>query len=195
MTGRRLALVIANGDYDHPSLQRLRSPAADAASLVAVLAEPTIADFEVTVVSDAAAHEILGAIEDRLTEVRPDDLVLLHFSGHGLKDESGALYLAARNTRPDRLGSTAVPAEFVQRAMNACRARRLVLLLDCCYGGAFGRGVRVRSSGSAKTLMESFGAERVVVYHRGEFVVGHAAGRWERHWTATCSPPRCSPML
>lgn len=160
MTGRRLALVIANGEYEHQSLQRLRSAPADAAALVDVLADPAIADFEVEVLTDATAHEVLAAIEDRLSDVRPDDLVLLHFSGHGLKDESGALYLAARNTRPDRLGSTAVPADFVQRSMNSCRARRLVLLLDCCYGGAFGRGVRVRASGSAN-VMDAFPAERI----------------------------------
>lgn len=160
MSGRRLALVIANGEYDHDGLERLTSTTADAAALVEVLGDPAIAGFEVEVLRDAAAHEVLGAIEDRLSDAHPDDLVVLHFSGHGLKDEAGALFLAARNTRPDRLGSTAVAADFVQRAMNTCRARRLVLLLDCCYGGAFGRGVRVRASGSANVL-DAFPAERI----------------------------------
>lgn len=160
MSGRRLALVIANGEYDYDGLERLASTTADAAALVEVLGDPAIAGFEVDVLRDAAAHEVLGAIEDRLSDARPDDLVVLHFSGHGLKDEAGGLFLAARNTRPDRLGSTAVAADFVQRAMNACRARRLVLLLDCCYGGAFGRGVRVRASGSANVL-DAFPAERI----------------------------------
>ena len=55
----------------------------------------------------------------------------------GLKSESGELFFAATNTRPNRLGSTAVSADFVQRCMRASRSRSVVLLLDCCYGGAF----------------------------------------------------------
>ena len=66
---------------------------------------------------------------------------LLHFSCHGLKSESGELFFAAANTRPNRLGSTAVSADFVQRCMRASRSRSVVLLLDCCYGGAFAQGV------------------------------------------------------
>ena len=31
---------------------------------------------------------------------KPEDLIVLHFSCHGLKDDSGELYLAATNTQP-----------------------------------------------------------------------------------------------
>ena len=75
-----------------------------------------------------------------LTERQPADLVLLHFSCHGLKDDAGELYLAATNTVPNRLASTAVDSVLVNRLMRRSRARRVVLLLDCCYGGAFERG-------------------------------------------------------
>jgi hypothetical protein len=36
--------------------------------------------------------------------------------------------------------------------MRASRSRSIVLLLDCCYGGAFGQGVAVRASGEANVL-------------------------------------------
>jgi hypothetical protein len=35
------------------------------------------------------------------------------------------------------LRSTAVPAAFVREEMNACRSQRQVIILDCCYSGAF----------------------------------------------------------
>ena len=82
----------------------------------------------------------------------PDDLLLLHFSGHGLKSESGELFFAAANTKPNRLGSTAVAADFVQRCMRDSRSRSVVLLLDCCYGGAFAQGVKVRAAGDVNVL-------------------------------------------
>ena len=77
---------------------------------------------------------------------------MLHFSGHGLKSDSGELFFAASNTRPSRLGSTAVSADFVQRCMRDARSRSVVLLLDCCYGGAFAQGVTVRAGGDVNVL-------------------------------------------
>ena len=94
-------------------------------------------------------------------------MLLLHFSCHGLKSESGELFFAARNTRPNRLGSTAVSADFVQRCMRASRSRSIVLLLDCCYGGAFAEGVAVRAAGDVNVL-DSFPARGWAVVAAGQ---------------------------
>ena len=48
---------------------------------------------------------------------RPDDLLVLHFSGHGVKDDSGELYFATTDTQHRRLGSTTLSAGFVNRQM------------------------------------------------------------------------------
>lgn len=160
MDGRRRALLIASDEYDNPGLSRLRAPAADAQALANVLGDKDVGDFHVEVVHNEPAHVVEGRIEDLFAESQSDDLVLLHFSGHGLKSDTGELFFAVRNTRPDRLGSTAVSADFVQRCMRASRARSIVLFLDCCYGGAFGEGVAVRGAGSANVL-ESFPAGKL----------------------------------
>ncbi|WIX88500.1 caspase family protein [Amycolatopsis sp. DG1A-15b] len=164
MAGRRRALIVANGEYDNAGLQRLGSPAADADALAGVLADRAISDFDVSVVRNETAHVVQAEIEDLCLEGRPDDVLLLHFSCHGLKDDAGGLYFAARNTRPDRLRSTAVSAEFVQQCIRQSRSRSIVLLLDCCYGGAYGQGVAVRASGDANVL-DSFrgGRGRAVI--------------------------------
>lgn len=164
MAGRRRALIVANGEYDNAGLQRLGSPAADADALAGVLSDRAISDFEVRVVRNETAHVVQAEVEDLCAEGRPDDVLLLHFSCHGLKDDSGQLFFAARNTRPDRLRSTAVPAHFVQQCLRQSRSRSVVLLLDCCYGGAFGQGVAVRASGDANVL-DSFrgGRGRAVI--------------------------------
>jgi Caspase domain len=152
VAGDRRALIVAVDDYIHETLRRLRAPSADARALARVLGDPAIGGFDVEVVLNESSHDIELRVEDLFAEGRPDDLLLVHFSCHGLKSESGELFFAATDTRPDRLGSTAVAAAFLQRCMTACRARNVVLLLDCCYGGAFGRGVAVRSAGSAHVL-------------------------------------------
>jgi hypothetical protein len=158
--GQRKALIVASDEYEHEGLRRLLSPAADADALAGVLGDPRIGGFDVQVVRNEPAHIIQARIEDLFSDRRPDDLLLLHFSCHGLKSESGELFFAAANTRPGRLGSTAVPAEFVQRCMRASRSRSIVVLLDCCYGGAFGEGVTVRAAGEVNVL-DSLPGERL----------------------------------
>lgn len=160
MDGRRSALIIASDDYENAGLRRLRGPAADARALADVLGDKEIGGFAVKIVHNEPAYVVEGEIEDLFAESQTDDVVLLHFSGHGIKSDSGELFFATTNTRPDRLASTAVPADFVQRCMRTARARSIVLFLDCCYGGAFGEGVAVRAAGSANVL-ESFPSGRL----------------------------------
>ena len=143
----REALVVAVDQYADEGLGRLRAPADDAAALGEVLGDPRIGDFAVRVLRNESAQTIRVAVEDFFADRRPDDLLLLHFSCHGLKNAAGELYLAASDSRPDRLASTAVPADFVNRQMADSRAQRIALFLDCCYGGAFPRGMVVRAAG------------------------------------------------
>ena len=152
MSGHRKALIVANDEYEQEALRDLLAPAADAEALGRVLGDAQIGDFAVQVVRNEPSHLIQAQIEELFSESRSDDVLLLHFSGHGLKSESGELFFAAPNTRPNRLGSTAVSADFVQRCMRTSRSRSVVLLLDCCYGGAFGQGSTVRAAGDVNVL-------------------------------------------
>jgi hypothetical protein len=152
----RSALIVASDDYTDPGLRRLRAPAADAQALAAVLRDPGIGGFEVRTLLNEPAHEVNLAVEEFFADRRPDDLLLVHFSCHGVKDESGDLYFAASNTLLRRLGATAVAAEFVNRRMSRSRSRRVVLLLDCCYAGAFERGMTARV-GAGIGIEEQFG--------------------------------------
>jgi hypothetical protein len=153
MSGQRKALIIANDEYTHEALKNLRAPRTDAKALGSVLGDPQIGGFDtVQVVSNQPAHVMQAHIDDLFSDSRPDDLLLLYFSGHGLKDDSGELFFAGSETRPDRLASSAVAAHFTQGRMRVSRSRSVVLLLDCCYSGAFGQGVSIRAGEDARVL-------------------------------------------
>jgi ABC-type amino acid transport substrate-binding protein len=154
--GTRSALIVASDDYTDPGLRRLRAPASDAQALAGVLRDPGIGGFEVRTLLNEPAYAISEAVEEFFDDRSRDDLLLLHFSCHGVKDEGGELYFAAANTKLRRLGATAVAAEFVNRRMNRSRSRRVVLLLDCCYAGAFERGMTARA-GTGVAIEEQFG--------------------------------------
>jgi hypothetical protein len=153
---RRAALIVASYEYQEPGLRRLRAPAQDAEALARVLEDPDIGGFDVRTILNQPAHVVSEAVEEFFADRVADDLLLLHFSCHGVKDEGGELYFAAPNTKLRRLGATAVAADFVNRRMNRSRSRRVVLLLDCCYAGAFERGMVARA-GSGMDIEQQFG--------------------------------------
>ena len=170
MGGSRVALVVANDQYADPGLRSLAAPAQDAAALAEVLTDPSIGGFEVRVLHNESAQEIRLAVEDFFADRVPEDLLLLHFSCHGLKNAAGELFLAVADTRPTRLASTAVAADFVNRQMADSRAQRIALFLDCCYGGAFPRGMVVRASGEAQ-VRDAFAGQEQVGGGRGRVIV------------------------
>jgi hypothetical protein len=161
--GRRLALIVASDEFGDPGLRRLRAPAVDAEALARVLGDEAIGGFDVRTMLNESTAVVNEAVEEFFADRHPDDLLLLHFSGHGVKDDNGELYLATPSTKLNRLGATAVSAEFVNRRMGRSRCRRIVLLLDCCYAGAFARGALPRA-GTDVHVEEQFGGRgRVVI--------------------------------
>ena len=65
----------------------------------------------------------------------PEDLLICYFSGHGVL-ESGSLFLLWDGTDINRPISTAIPVSDVLQALQYCKARGKLLILDCCSAGA-----------------------------------------------------------
>ncbi|MBZ5555100.1 MAG: tetratricopeptide repeat protein [Acidobacteriia bacterium] len=152
MSGVKSALIIANSQYEHTGLRQLTAPTQDAQALADVLADPTIGGFEVRTLVNQRCAEVMHEIEKFYRSRTRDDLLPLYFSGHGLKDEDGKLYLAALNTDPQWLRSTAIPDHFVNEVMAGSRSKRQVLLLDCCYSGAFAKALLAK--GEANVVLK-----------------------------------------
>ncbi|RCJ41645.1 hypothetical protein A6769_01675 [Nostoc punctiforme NIES-2108] len=124
--------------------------------------------FQEIYIEDVMSIDILQeAIETLFSDRSKDDLVVLYFSGHGIKDENGKLHLATRFTRKNPQGrlikSTAVPASFVQDIMSESRSKRQVIILDCCFSGAFPEGWSAKDDGSVNIQVEMGGEGRVVL--------------------------------
>jgi len=145
MGERRKALILANYEYEDPSIRQLIAPSRDAEALARVLEDSAVGGFEVQKLINEPSYRVMQAIESFFADSKHDDLLLLYFSGHGMKDEEGRLYFVTKNTRRKLLRSSAVSAKFVNDIMHSSRSRKQVLLLDCCYSGAFARGLLAKS--------------------------------------------------
>jgi hypothetical protein len=163
MESRRSALIVASDRYQDAGLRKLRAPTRDAEALARVLGEPAIGNFDVKVVANAQEHVLRREIATFFADRGRDDLLLVHFSCHGVKDDSGQLYFATTDTELRNLDATAVPAEFVNRHMTRSRSRRVVLLLDCCYSGAFARGMVHRAAAGVDLRDRFEGRGRIVL--------------------------------
>ena len=162
MEPTRSALVVASFDYHDSGLRQLRAPSRDAEALTRVLGDAEIGGFDVDVSVNEPQHVVRRKISMFFAERGLDDLLLLHFSCHGLKDDDGTLYFATTDTDIHHLDATAVPSDFVSRLMGRSRSRRIALFLDCCYSGAFSRGAHARA-GDKVDVGDRFGGRGQVV--------------------------------
>ena len=144
--GRRRALLVATATFGDPGLAALRAPTGDVASLAAVLGDEAIGSFEVRELIDQPTEELRREIETFFGEGRPQDLLLLYVSGHGVLSQSRRFYFATASTSLQLLRSTAIEDSFVNDVMQGSRARSIVLVLDCCHSGAFGKGLTPKSA-------------------------------------------------
>ena len=70
-----------------------------------------------------------------LMQAAKDDTVFVFFSGHGFVDEEGQSYLAPRDCNRKALALSALPVSTVSNWLKRCKARRKLLVLDCCHAG------------------------------------------------------------
>ena len=151
MSGK-YALIIGNTEYIDPGLAQLSAPGKDAEDFARVLKDQDIGAFDhVKILLNQLSSTINESIDEFFDERKPDDLLVLYFSGHGVRDELGALYLAVKNSIRSRLRSTAIKSDYIREVMDQSRSRRQVLILDCCNSGAFNQGTKAATGVSIGT--------------------------------------------
>jgi uncharacterized caspase-like protein len=161
MSGK-FALIIGNTEYTDTGLAQLTAPGRDVEDFVRVIKDQDICAFDdVKVLLNQPEHIVRRGIDVFFDQKKPDDLLVLYFSGHGIRDEVGRLYLAVKNTIRSRLRSTAIKSEYIREAMDQSRSKRQVLILDCCNSGAFAQGTKAAtgvSFGTATAFEVGYGS-------------------------------------
>jgi Caspase domain len=165
----KVALLIGISDYE-AGLDRLPASVKDMQAIAKVLQHPEMGGFaqrDIQKLENPDPQKMQEAIETLFSDRQKDDLVVLYFSGHGIKDESGNLYLATCLTRKNPQGqiikSTSVPASFIHNITNDSRCKRQVIILDCCFSGAFAQGWSAKDDGSVDIQTQLGGEGRVVL--------------------------------
>ncbi|MEU5304559.1 AAA domain-containing protein [Streptomyces noursei] len=138
----RYALLVGVSTYASEAYADLPAVRADLHYMRAVLENTEIGMYnECALAAEPTRAEMLHTVETFLEARQPSETALLYFSGHGeYCEQDGQLYFLTRDSDPADLPGTAVPAEFLERMLQSCRAASKLVLLDCCSSGSVVQG-------------------------------------------------------
>jgi WD40 repeat protein len=146
---RHIAITIGINQYDH-GIAPLQTAVQDAQTLAAQLKDDH--HYQVTELVDEAAT--LAGLSTLFCETLPQlvtdqDCLLIYFAGHGIakepnrengqtnsQTEGPVGYLIPQDARPEDEG-TFLPMQEMYRALEQLPCRHFLLILDCCFAGAF----------------------------------------------------------
>ncbi|NEO53742.1 MAG: hypothetical protein F6K54_12010 [Okeania sp. SIO3B5] len=137
----KVALLIGVSEYDSDeSLSPLPAAEKDVEAMEQVLLNPQLGEFEQSHVKKLINPDVTlmtQTTEEIFSGRGRNDFILFYFSGHGLIDDGGSLYFATTKTSKKLLRSTAVNSNTVSQIMKDSHSQQQVIILDCCYSGAY----------------------------------------------------------
>lgn len=133
-----LACLVAIDRYAN-GVPKLRTPVGDAEALGEVLREAH--GFEVKVISNeqATLNGLRGLLTDLTRRVDRNGRVFFYFAGHGiaLPSEDGPKgFILPQDAQRDSSGNY-LPMDELDRSLSALPCRHMLVILDCCFAGAF----------------------------------------------------------
>lgn len=137
-SGKAWAVLVGVNTYVDPYIASLKTAVSDVNALHQVLASEYQA---VRLLTDETPEQlptranILAELSAVAQAAEAGDLLLFHFSGHGIA-EDGESYLLPRDAKVAALRYTAVAIADVHNIIEKSAARAKVIVLDACHAGA-----------------------------------------------------------
>ena len=143
MTGRMNLIVIGNGEYENPRWPTLTHVQPHNGRLAEYVQQNWPSSYIITEGADQAwsAADLRTRLPSWMAQSGKEDDVLLLWSGHGL-EKNGHRLITYDSPDPDQAPITsenAIATRELADYLMACRARRIVLLLNTCWSGDGGQ--------------------------------------------------------
>ena len=167
-------LFIGIDRYASPGIDWLSCSGRDAMALHALFSDTLGGDTTLLMDADAT----VGAIREKfehLATVDPDDVVVIAFSGHGTETHE----LVAYDTEPFDLANTTIPLTMLGEWCARIPARRLLIILDCCFSG--GMGAKALQAEARPRDIHSVDAKLNQISGNGRVILT-ASGPTEKAW-------------
>jgi len=134
-------------------------------ALVDFFKENGVPDSQIVYLQDqkATQQRIDNAFTEQLKKLRPDDLLIVYYAGHGTKSEDGNdVYLASYDAGDDVEGWSinSIPGKIKES-----KGSRVLWFIDCCYSGQAALAITKQSSGPAYACVTSSAASESSTEH------------------------------
>jgi WD40 repeat protein len=138
---RRLAFIVGINRYEN-DIPALSSAVRDAQEVADVLGRKHGYTVERFLDEDAKIENLRALFNGLPDKVGEDDRAVIYFAGHGIAESGDAdtdgphgYFIPQSAVRGD--SATYLPMTEVQRALDRLKCKHLLVLLDCCFAGAF----------------------------------------------------------
>jgi hypothetical protein len=139
---RKYALVIGTNSYEKgkPNWTDLENPITDAKVIASLLSK--YYGYEVTLLTDPSANQVIGALESLSKRMTSQDQFLCFIAGHGDYDpnffDDGFLVLnESLGHDKDPYRRSHLPFTQIGNIIDNLPSEQVMLLVDVCFGGAF----------------------------------------------------------
>ncbi|MBN9118471.1 MAG: caspase family protein [Planctomycetes bacterium] len=134
--------VLAMGVSDYPGPMKLRYCATDAQMLSKAFQEHSksvFAGIEVKLLTDkqCTTKGMLEGLDWLKSKMTPQDVGIVSFSGHGMRDDFGRFYLVSVDIDPADAERTCLPGDVLKDRLDNMPGR-LIAILDACHSGMAG---------------------------------------------------------
>ena len=133
---KKVALLIGVDQYAE-GLTTNQAASHDVEAMQRVLQEKTLGDFNrVELLLNPNLETLKQGIHNLVDQCGVNDLALVFFSGKGIINQDGKLYLTTSITTKDNLEGTALPAAFLHQQLSRSDAQQQIVILECDYYSA-----------------------------------------------------------
>jgi Caspase domain/RNA binding activity-knot of a chromodomain len=135
-------------------------------ALVDFFRQRGVRDSQVVYLQDkqATQERIDAAFTEQLKKLRPDDLLIVYYAGHGTKSDDGNdVYLASYDAGDDEVDGWSVNS--IPGKINASKCGRVLWLIDCCYSGQAGLAIARQLKGRPYAAVTSSAASESSTEH------------------------------
>ena len=174
--GRFFAVVIGNNAYRDAQYPGLKSAVSDATAVSNVLKNRY--GYQTTLVLNASRLEMLTALSDMRTKMKPEDNLLVYYAGHGELSSNGATGYWVPTDGAANNAKSWISNAAISDILNSMPAKHIMVVADSCYSGSMTRAsvpnlaaasspdkwnayVKTMAAGRSRTALTSGGVQPV----------------------------------
>src|SRR5687767_9026264 len=136
------------------------------AALVDFFKQSGVPDSQIVYLQDrkATQQRIDNAFTEQLKKLRPDDLLIVYYAGHGTKSEEGDdVFLASYDAGDDDVEGWSVNS--IPGKVKESKGSRVLWFIDCCYSGQAALAITRQSNGPSYACVTSSAASESSTEH------------------------------